>query len=77
MRFGIGDRLLPGSGGAIVDRRHDVIDEAAEAMSPAVVIDDGGMDVVSVDTKRTTGSGPVTVETRKPAPQKAASPPPK
>ena len=38
---------------------------------------DGGMDVVSVDTKRTTGSGPVTVDTRKPAPQKAASPPPK
>jgi len=36
----------------------------------------GGMDVVSVDTKRTTSSGSVTVDTGKPAAPKPASPPP-
>lgn len=36
----------------------------------------GGMDVVSVDTKSTTSSGSVTVDTSKPAAQKTASPPP-
>ncbi|MGE5723585.1 MAG: hypothetical protein ACM34G_00300 [Acidobacteriota bacterium] len=36
----------------------------------------GGMDVVSVDTKRTTSSGSVTVDTSKPAAPTPASPPP-
>jgi hypothetical protein len=36
----------------------------------------GGMDTVWVDTKNRTGSAPVTVDTKKPAPQKPATPPP-